>query len=149
MKDNMSPHAENSHNDANHTSLFTFSLNPSDDQAIGRGYWTGRMADHMYLHRHRSKHNVLVINNDLEYHFAPSGVVDEFLVKYHETSRARTVPYKVVVFEEGMLVNMGDSGVINWGWRGNFVRSGNKVVTFKPLVPGVDYQSDDWVAVKA
>ena len=72
--------------------------------------------------------------------------MDEFLVKYHETSRARTVPYKVVVFEEGMLVNMGDGGIINWDWRGNFVRSGNKVVTFKPLVPG---QSDDWVAVKA
>lgn len=40
------------------------------------------MADYMYLHCHRSRHSVLVINNDLEYHFVPSGMVDEFLVKY-------------------------------------------------------------------
>lgn len=40
----------------------------------------------MYLHCHRSRHSVLIINNDLEYHFVPSGMVDEFLVKYYETS---------------------------------------------------------------
>lgn len=59
------------------------------------------------------------------------------------------MPYKVVVFEEGMLVSTGDGGVINGGWRDNIVRSGNNAVAFKPLVPGVDYQSDEWAAVKA
>lgn len=68
------------------------------------------------------------------------GILERFLIKYHSKSRVRLVPYAAVVFREGTLVNMGDGGDINWDWQGNFIRSGNNVLVFKPCVPGIAYE---------
>ena len=50
------------------------------------------------------------------------------------------MPYEVVVFKEGTLVNMGDGGDINWDWMSNFERNGTKLLIFKPCVASVIYK---------
>lgn len=130
------------------------SVTRSDQHLIGRDAWVLRMTHHVFEERHHSRYNVLVVNNDLEYHFSAEGVVEEFVVKYNEskhrlpTVTTKVVPYRIIVFNEGSMVNMGDGGDVNWDWQGNFVRSGTKVVSFKPCVPGFQYQQDPWLAVK-
>lgn len=122
--------------------------------SINRDAWVLRMTHHVFDERHQNHYNVLVINNDLEYHLRAVGIVEEFLVKYYETkiqfhrTTNKVVTYRIVVFKEGSVVNMGDGGDINWDWQGNFVRSAAKIVDFKPCVSGVRYQQDPWVAVR-
>ncbi|MCJ1402278.1 hypothetical protein MMC11_005498 [Xylographa trunciseda] len=123
------------------------SITRSDSDTIERDAWVLRMVHHMFEARHQQHHNVVVINADLEYHFKPEGVVERFLIDYHNTQRPWVVSYEVVAFREGTLVNIGDGGDINWDWQGNFVRNGNRLLTFKPCVPGVVYKQDPWIAV--
>lgn len=122
------------------------SVTRSDVDFIDRAAWVQRMTHHVFSERHRGSHNVLVINDKLEYQLNAHGILERFLITYHSQSRAGNVRYAVVVFREGTLVNMGDGGDINWDWQGNFTRSGNKVLAFKPCVPGVVYKHDPWVA---
>ncbi|KAK7187438.1 hypothetical protein DPSP01_002557 [Paraphaeosphaeria sporulosa] len=120
---------------------------------IARDSWVLRLTQHVCDERHRSCHNVLVINEELEYFFNPEGVVEEMYVIHYEskpgnaTSRRRAIKYRVTVFESGSLVNLGDGGDINWDWKGNFDRTSAKTLTFKPCVSGVKYQQDSWQAV--
>lgn len=112
----------------------------SDVDFIDRAAWVQRMTHHVFSERHKGSHNVIVINDKLKYQFDAQGILERFLISYHSDSRAGRVPYAVVVFREGMLVNMGDGGDINWDWQGNVIRSGNKMLTFKPCVPGIVYK---------
>ncbi|KAI8631724.1 hypothetical protein F5Y19DRAFT_402562 [Xylariaceae sp. FL1651] len=117
----------------------------SNADLIGRDQWVLRMTRYVFNERHRSRYNVLVINNDLEYHFSPKGVVEDFFVTYRDSRRA--VPYRIVVFTEGTLLNLGDGGDINWDWMGNFVRPYDSMLAFKPCKVDVKYQQDAWIAV--
>ena len=114
---------------------------------IERAAWVLRMTRHVFSERHSGRYNVVVINNDLEYHFNPQNVVEKFTVEFQNSKRPWVVPYSIVVFDEGTLLNMGDGGDINWDWQGNFTRSGNKLLSFNPCISGVAYKQDPWNAV--
>lgn len=113
------------------------SVTRSDVDIIDRAAWVLRLTHHVFSVRHERSHNVLVINDNLEYYFDAKVILERFLITYDSRSRAGNVPYAVVVFSEGRLVNMGDGGDINWDWQGNFKRSGDKILTFQPSVPGI------------
>lgn len=112
-----------------------------------RAAWVLRMTRHVFTSRHAGRHNVVVINNDLPYHFAPEDEVERFMIEYKNSERPWVVPYSVVVFGQGVLVNRGDGGDINWDWMGNFKREGDGVLSFEPCVTGVVYKQDPWNAV--
>lgn len=116
------------------------SVTRSDVDFIDRAAWVLRMNHHVFSERHKGSHNVVVINDKLKYQFDAQGILERLLINYHRKSRAGIVPYAVVVFREGILVNMGDGGDINWDWQGNFIRRGNNVLIFKPCVPGAAYK---------
>ncbi len=118
----------------------------SVEDNIGRSVWVLRLSHHVFTERHQSRHNVIVINNELEYHLNVKGTVERFVVNYFQQLNPKMVPYEVIVFKEGTLINMGDGGDINWDWMGNFVRNGTKLLTFKPCVAGVVYKQDPWLA---
>lgn len=118
----------------------------SVEDLIDRSAWVLRLSNHVFTERHQSRHNVVVINNELEYHLNVKGTVERFVVKFYQQRKPNMVPYEVVVFKEGTLVNMGDGGDINWDWMGNFERNGTKLLTFKPCVAGVVYKQDPWLA---
>lgn len=122
------------------------SVTRSDVDFIDRAAWVLRMTHHVFSERHKGTHNVIVINDHLEYQFDAQGILEKFLINYHRKSRGGLVPYAVVVFREGTLVNVGDGGDINWDWQGNFIRRGNKELAFKPCVPGIVYKHSPWVA---
>lgn len=112
-----------------------------------RAAWVLRMTHHVFTERHKGLHNVVVINNDLDYYFySPEDVVESLLVEYKNSERPWTVPYSVVVFHQGALLNMGDGGDINWDWQGNFTRHGDNFLDFQPCTPGVLYRQDPWIA---
>lgn len=121
------------------------SVTRSDVDFIDRAAWVLRLTHHVFSERHKGSHNVLVINDNLEYQFDAQGILERLLINYRK-SRGGLVPYAVVVFREGTLVNMGDGGDMNWDWQGNFIRSGNRVLAFEPCVLGVRYKQDPWVA---
>lgn len=126
----------------------TAGLSPSIVRSdIGRVAWVLRMTRHVFTDRHEGRYNVVVINDDLEYRFQPEAVVEKFLIKFHISKRPWIVPYSVVVFDRGTLLNLGDGGDINWDWQGNFTRSGNKRLTFEPCISGVQYKQDPWNAL--
>ncbi|MCJ1347325.1 hypothetical protein MMC31_005548 [Peltigera leucophlebia] len=122
------------------------SVTRSDADSIDRADWVLRMTHHVFSERHQGTHNVIVINDKLKYKFYAKGILERFLVNYHNKNIAGSVPYAVVVFREGTFLNLGDGGDINWDWQGNFMRSGDKLLAFKPCVPGVGYKQDPWVA---
>lgn len=121
------------------------SVTAGDQDTIGRDQWVLRMTRHVFSERHNGRHNVLVINDDLQYHFLPVDVVEEFRVVYHD--KTHSVPYRIVVFQQGDLLNLGDGGDINWDWMGNFKRLNNSQLSFSPCKTGQDYQQDPWMAV--
>lgn len=118
------------------------SVTRSDVDFIERAAWVLRISHHVFFERHKESHNVIVINDKLKYQFDAQGILERFLINYYSKCRAGLVPYAVVVFREGILVNMGDGGDINWDWQGNFTRSGNNVLVFKPCVSGIAYKHD-------
>ena len=118
----------------------------SVEDHIDRGAWVLRLSHHVFTERHQCRHNVVIINNELEYHINVKGTVERFVVKFYQQRRPKIVPYEVIVFKEGTLVNMGDGGDINWDWMGNFERNGTKLLIFKPCVAGVVYKQDPWLA---
>lgn len=122
------------------------SVTRSDADFIDRAGWVLRMTHHVFSDRHNGSHNVIVINDKLKYTFHAKGILERFLINYHSKSIAGLVPYAVVVFREGTLINMGDGGDINWDWQGNFIRRGNMELAFKPCVPGIVYKHGPWVA---
>lgn len=122
------------------------SVTRSDTDLIDRAAWVLRMTHHVFSERHKGSHNVVVINDKLRYQFYAEGILERFLINYHSKSRAGIVPYAVIVFREGTLVNIGDGGDINWDWQGNFIRGGDKLLAFESCVRGVEYKHDPWVA---
>lgn len=124
-------------------------MTSSDSESIDRAQWVLRMTRHVFKERHKSRYNVVVINQELEYHFSPEGVVEQHVVKYYEPSDSRAVPYEIVVFREGVLLNMGDGGDINWDWMGNFKRNGDSMLTFKACESGAMYLQDPWVSAES
>ena len=114
---------------------------------IERAAWVLRMTRHVFTDRHEGRYNVVVINDELEYHFKPEGVVEKSLIKFHNLKRPWIVPYSVVVFRKGTLLNLGDGGDINWDWQGNFTRNGNKLLNFERCISGVQYKQDPWNAL--
>lgn len=103
-----------------------------DVDSIDRANWVIRLTHHVYDARHGRRYNVLTINTDIDYHFAPTGVVERLSVKYNESRRGRVIPYEVVVFRRGHLVRLGDGGYINWCFEGNFERA-EDCVTFNDI----------------
>ena len=118
----------------------------SVEDFIDRGAWVLRLCHHVFTERHKSRHNVIVINKQLEYHLNVHSITERFEVMFHQTKKPKMVPYEVIVFAEGILVNRGDGGDINWSWMGNFVRNGLKLLVFKPCVATVVYKQDAWHA---
>ena len=118
----------------------------SVEDHIDRGAWVIRLSHHVFTERHQSRHNVIVINKELEYHLDVRDIVERFEVKFYQQQSPKVVPYEVFVFKEGTLVNRGDGGHINWDWMGNFVRIGAQLLTFTPCVAGVVYKQDAWLA---
>lgn len=117
----------------------------SDSENIDRAQWVLRMSRYVFKERHQSRYNVVVINQELEYHFDAEGIVERHHVKYYEPPNSRMVPYEITVFESGVLYNMGDGGDINWDWMGNFKRQGTSMLTFSPCESKVAYIQDPWI----
>ena len=118
----------------------------SIEDHVDRGKWVLRLSHHVFSERHQSRHNVVVINNELEYHLNVKDIVESFKIKFYQHKNPRVVSYEVVVFKEGTLVNMGDGGDINWDWMGNFTMKGSNLLSFKPCKTGVSYKQDPWLA---
>jgi hypothetical protein len=119
----------------------------SVEDHIARSAWVLRLCHHVFAERHQSRYNVVVINNELEYHFNANGTVERFVVKFYQRQSPKMVPYDVLVFPEGTIVNRGDGGDVNWDWMGNFVRNGTKLLIFKPCVASFVYKQDPWLAL--
>ncbi|GGZ52371.1 hypothetical protein GCM10010371_09780 [Streptomyces subrutilus] len=66
-------------------------------------------------------HNVMIINDKLDYSLDLRGVVANARV----TQGSAT--YRVLAFTSGTIVNRGDGGWSNWGFGGWFTRNGNSV----------------------
>ncbi|KAI1111761.1 hypothetical protein F5Y14DRAFT_424359 [Nemania sp. NC0429] len=109
---------------------FPKSIKSSDTDTISRAEWVNRLTLYTYRSRHDSSHNVLVINNDLEYQLNVTGVVEDRQVIYKGLSR--TVPFRVVVFNRGTVLNLGDGGFINWEFIGNYKRTTSSLTIFEP-----------------
>lgn len=122
------------------------SVTRSDTEFIDRADWVLRMTHHVFSERHQGTQNVIIINDKLNYKLYVKGIVERFMVNYHNKNIAGPVPYAVVVFREGKILNLGDGGDLNWDWQGNFIRSGDKLLAFEPCIPGVGYKQDPWVA---
>lgn len=105
-------------------------LGSSDNNQIDRANWVRRATDYVFNDRHRAKYNVLTINDDLEYHLNVGEILEEFRVK-QKTPAGKTVPFRIVVFNEAELVNFGDGGYINWCFEGWFTRTGKGTVSFR------------------
>ncbi|MFI5987259.1 hypothetical protein ACIBEA_41120 [Streptomyces sp. NPDC051555] len=69
-------------------------------------------------------HNVMIINDNLNYSLDIQGVVANARV----TQGSAT--YRVLAFKSGTIVNRGDGGWSNWGFGGWFDRNGGSV-TFR------------------
>jgi len=119
-------------------------ITASDSDNVSHAQWVLRLTRYIFNERHGARYNVVVINKQLEYHFNADHIMERHYVRYFEPQRAKAVPYEVVVFREGVLYNMGDGGDINWDWMGNFERSGNCMLTFRPCKLGVKYVQDPW-----
>jgi hypothetical protein len=112
------------------------SITTSSEDLIDRGEWVRRIANYVHYDRHKGHYNVIVINNDIEYRLNAERIVEEFHVKYFEMGGARVVPYRIVAFEKGVMINLGDGGYINWCGVGNETRSGVTTLKFEPCVTG-------------
>ncbi|KAJ9149876.1 hypothetical protein NKR23_g4153 [Pleurostoma richardsiae] len=106
----------------------------AEDPALDRGGWVQRLTNYVYEDRHERRYNVLTINEELEYHLNCSGQdpVEEHRLTYQKPGNAGTVPYRVVVFERGQLLNLGDGGWINLDLKGNWSVLGEGAWNFKP-----------------
>ena len=95
------------------------STTASDGHLMGRDAWVFQMIHYMFVTRHQSRLNVVVINDDLEYHFDAEEITEDFRATYHQAGRLspRVVPYPIIAFREGSLVNLGNGGDINWDWQ--------------------------------
>lgn len=129
------------------TSGLPETITRSVEDHIARSAWVLRLCHHVFTERHQSRYNVVVINNELEYHFNANGTVERFVVKFYQRQSPRMVPYDVLVFREGTIVSRGDGGDVNWDWMGNFVRNGTKLLIFKPCEASVAYKQDPWLAL--
>ncbi|KAI1122496.1 hypothetical protein F5Y10DRAFT_287163 [Nemania abortiva] len=108
---------------------FPKSIKSSDTDTMSRAEWVNHLTLYTYWNRHDSSHNVLVINNDLEYQLNVTGVVEDRQVIYKGLSR--TVPFRVVVFDRGTVLNLGDGGFINWEFIGNYKRTISSLTLFE------------------
>jgi hypothetical protein len=108
------------------------SITDSDEDVIDRGDWVQRLTDHVYTQRHASRYNVLTIHTNIDYHFRPEGVIEQFNLTYANRKTGQIIPYETVVFRNGHLTRLGDGGYINWCFEGNFDRMDNFVV-FKSI----------------
>ena len=105
-------------------------IKKSDEDTIERGDWVIRIAKYIHNNCYGCLYNVVVVNNDIEYRLSARDIVEDFVLKYYETSRGRVVPYRMVVFKTGGLINLGDGGYINWCGVGNITRLSGKTMRF-------------------
>lgn len=103
----------------------------SNEDLIERGDWTQRLGEYIQREHHKSKFNVVVVNQEIQYRLNAEEIVEDFVVRYYETIHARVVFYRVVVFKRGVLINLGDGGYINWCGVGNVTRPGLKTLRFE------------------
>jgi hypothetical protein len=104
----------------------------SDSPAYDRSTWVRRINGHVFEQRHKGRHNVLTINTELEYYLSMRECIEEFNVPYWD-SDGRKIVYRIVVFDKGELVNLGDGGFINWMFEGSYVRTGVSTLSFRPI----------------
>ena len=103
-----------------------------DTSSMDRGDWVQRLTHHVFAQRHARRFNVLTIHTNIDYNFAPSGLLERMSVEYQDAVKARIIPYEVIVFQRGQLVRLGDGGYDNWCFQGNFDRT-DEFVTFKDI----------------
>ncbi|KAF2798700.1 hypothetical protein K505DRAFT_371515 [Melanomma pulvis-pyrius CBS 109.77] len=105
------------------------SICSSDHATMNRAQWVERLHNYFAYFRHKSGHNCLVINEQLEYLFNSEDVVAEAVVEYIDVKHG-AIPYRVVVFNDGKVINLGDGGYINWHFSGKYDRIGVSTVVF-------------------
>ncbi|KAL0939131.1 stress response protein yvgo [Colletotrichum truncatum] len=106
-------------------------ITASDNDTIRRDQWVGRLVEHVFRDRHQRNYNVLVINNSLEYHFNSTEIAEDKVVQYMDPING-SIPFRVLVFNEGQVVNFGEGGYVNWHFIGGWTRHGVSSVTFHP-----------------
>ena len=102
-------------------------INPDED-TLHRGDWVRRLTSHVYTHRHNGHFNVLTINNSIEHHFTPEGLIEKLAITYTNSAKPEIIHFNVFVFRKRFLIRVGDGGYLNWCFEGNFDRSDNQVV---------------------
>ncbi|KAH7072776.1 hypothetical protein BKA63DRAFT_50610 [Paraphoma chrysanthemicola] len=113
------------------------SISAADHATMNRAQWVERLHNYFAYYRHKSTLNCLVINEQLEYLFNSDDVVAEAVVDYMDPVQ-NAIPYRVVVFKDGKVINLGDGGYINWHFSGVFDRIGRSTVLFKASGKRVD-----------
>ncbi|KAF0325666.1 stress protein [Colletotrichum asianum] len=109
----------------------------SDNDKIRRDQWVGRLAEYAFRERHRGRYNVLVIHDSLEYYFNSNSIEEDKIIHYSDP-RNGALPYRLLVFHDGEVVNFGDGGYINWTFWGDFTQHGVSSVTFHPKKKDVE-----------
>jgi hypothetical protein len=115
--------------------------------------WLMRLTALVYQ-KARSRYNVAVLAVDKDFHFTGDSIIADFLVSYdgpldrwkpkRRDSGASAVdecgdqsdqlPFRVLVFQQGIVVKEDGAGDMFWDWKGNSDRIGDRIVRFRPCV---------------
>ncbi|KAI9656801.1 MAG: hypothetical protein M1821_003440 [Bathelium mastoideum] len=96
-----------------------------------RADWTQRLTGHIYDDRYSRRYNVITVNTEIDYEFAPEEVIDIYQTTYSDPGRG-IIHYESTVFKRGYFIRLGDGGYINWCFQGNYDRNAN-AVQFKDI----------------
>ncbi|OAL49764.1 hypothetical protein IQ07DRAFT_588275 [Pyrenochaeta sp. DS3sAY3a] len=100
-----------------------------DHATMNRSEWVERLHNYFAYYRYKGEYNCLVINEQLEYMFNSEDVIAETIVEFNDLKHGM-IPYRVVVFNVGKVINLGDGGYINWQFSGRHQRVGKSTVIF-------------------
>lgn len=63
------------------------------------------------------------------YHFRSNTIIEDQVIAYENPSDS-PIPFRVLAFDEGEVVNFGNGGFINWYFLGDYSRHGVSSVSF-------------------
>jgi hypothetical protein len=130
------------------SSLTEFLRSQSGDNMLLPG-WLMRITSLVHK-RTRERYNVLVLAVKGNWHFSGEGIIEDFLVEYGaaekgaqrprrqgdrvvESNHVR-VPFRILVFREGVVIKCGSQADTFWDWRGRAERIGERVIRFRICV---------------
>jgi len=140
--------------DAELTAPLTAALSLQSGSVMLLPGWLMRLTALIYQ-RARSRYNIAVLAVDKAFHFVGDGIIADFVVNYNgpvdrwnlkrrdsgasgvsegDDYRSDQLPFRILVFQEGVVVKEDGAGDIFWDWKGNSERIGQRIVRFRPCV---------------